>query len=64
MACVPLLETLMLLASPLSAIIHLITAHMYALQISSDMHHPNKKRMSLVLQDATARCATGKIFFV
>ncbi len=32
-------------------------------QISSDMHHPKEKRMSLVLREATARCPTGNIFW-
>ncbi len=34
------------------------------LRISSDVHPPNEKRLSLVLQAATAHCATGKIFVV
>ncbi len=39
---------------------------LHVLQYSSDMHHPEKTRMSLVLREATARCRTVKsfIFFV
>ncbi len=33
------------------------------LQIPSDMHHSKKKRMSLALREATARCATEEIMF-
>ncbi len=36
---------------------------MLILQISLDMHHSiEKKRMSLALREATARCVTGKNF--
>ncbi len=36
----------------------------YVLQISSDMQHPKKKRISFALREAAARCTTSKKFRV
>ncbi len=43
-----------------SKYIHVYT---YILQMSSDMHHLQRKRISLALRGAAARCGTGKNSF-